>query len=273
MKHHTLVVPQRMLAAVVVMACLAGPGFAYSDDTGHNGVDYAAMSEDIDVMARILTKAVGAKYQQISGQPVGFPLIEVEGEDKDSNDMTLQLRTGKVGAAYSQYALAAAISAPDLNIRGFYVPQSGVVFALDISVRTALVTESGDKTSPEDEWQRTEREVRKGETFVTPPSKESQRRAVVNPEAVELAAETLMKAVAKHGSNMEQLYPGETITLAVRFRASTAVPFEPERWFFTAFKAAPRRVVIQIPVEAIHDYAAGKIDPEGVVRRSQVTKY
>jgi hypothetical protein len=279
MKTHKPGKSKRICAPIVIAVLATGIGpvgaAALADDTGRNGIDLEAMSEDIEVMARILTKAVGANYQRITGQPAGLPRITIGDKDEDADDVTTQFldARGNVDLALSHYALALGGTAPDLNIRGFYVPDSGVVFAMDIAVRTALATESEDEDAADDMWKMTEKEVRKGESYVPRPTKESRGRTVLDPQAVELAAETLVKAVAKHGSNMDQLHPGEAITLAVRFRASTAVPFQPDRWFFTAFKAARRRVVIQVPVETIHDFAAGRIDPEDVVSSCRVTKY
>jgi hypothetical protein len=252
-----------------------------ADGPGGNGVDFAAMAEDLEIMGRILSKSIAANSQAIAGAALGTwvapfvhlaPRIEVEDGDKSIQTVVL----GEDGAELdSARALFSAYSswASDLNVRGFYVPDSGALFTLEVMTRTSVVTETQDEDAPADLWADVERQVRRGDAQLAGVSKKLRKKAVLDPHAVDLVVESLLTAVAKHGAHIEQLAPPETVTVAVRLKPSRTALFGAVDDWAASVTCAPLRVVIQVPVEAIQAHADGTADLDEVKERSRITKY
>jgi hypothetical protein len=260
-----------MVAAMFVGT--AGPGAAAGADAiDESGFDYAAMAEDIEVMGRILTKSLRARYEKISGTAHPF-VSNTLGDTGDSSGKHVELALDSY-----RYAVAGLDSTPDLNMRGFYVPGSGLLFALDISARTTMVEESPEKEPQADLWEETEQEVRSGKARVLPVSEEPQQKRIIDPGAVDMTVDKLLTALAQHGSKVDQLDSDDSITLAIRFRPSQSIVWGSSATLFAlgsaaTSHAAPQRVIIQVPLATIRDHAGGRKDLETFKQRARITKY
>ena len=265
-----------------VVISSAGSGIiARASEPSETAFDFATMAEDIEIMARILAKSVSARHHDIAGRAkasmLGFlaPQEEVASGDCAGCHTANVYTAGTFGDAVTAYrrAVVGLGSTPDLNMRGFYVPGSGALFTLDVRARTILAAEPEGEKSPAGVWEQTEREVRRGETRMPAVHGKSQQRAVVDPEAVNATVDSLLTAIAGHGAHIEQLVSPDNITVAARFRPKQAALTDPGGGWFTAGKAAPQRVIIQVPVTAIQDHVAGKIDLDAFKERARITRY
>lgn len=269
--------------ALAVTALMVGSSpadiAAQAIDPGGEGIDLAAMTEDVEIMGRILTKAVAVHYAGISGTTVQFPQPSPKKRAGSASGKALVTTLG----LYNR-VLADRVSTPDLNMRGFYVPGSGVFFVFDVRARTVLMAKTEKEEAKGDLWEKTEEEVRKGETYVFVDSDKSQQRTAIDPEAVDTTVDLLLAAVARHGRHIEQLVPGDSITLAVRIRPHRGVTWGPDSALFAepAYfvvsnvwigDVAPQQVIIQVPVAAIEDHPAGEIDLEALKEQTRITRY
>jgi hypothetical protein len=239
-----------------------------------NRIDWPNMIEDIEIMGRILVKSLEPHYHKLTGSNKPFQRFGSAKDDESSDDTSVGLAHGYAYALgfYTQ-SLADVFGTPDLNVRGFYIPDTGVFYSLEVAVPTVLVAETEKTDVPVNLWKSTEDEVRRGGPVVPPDRKKTRHKATLDRGTVNITADSLLTAVIEHGANIDQLSRSDTITVAVRFQPAQTMLSAPMTDIFTTVSASPQRTIIQVPVSAIHDHAAGKKELERVKELTRTTHY
>lgn len=113
------------------------------------------------------------------------------------------------------------------NSRVFHLPDSGVFFALDVSLpmiekKTETKDQPAGDAPRDDEWEKYRREVRGGGSTSLPGgtyvfgSRTERSEMEIDPAAVEKLIDTALQALARHTSRVEGLSGQETLTLAMK---------------------------------------------------------
>lgn len=211
-----------------------------------------ATAEDVEVMRRLLVRSMGEALGTTSAPPAAGAVWSYSArwehdprflEDADRDDLLAFTR------AAGRYTNSAAAAGRVEHSRGFHVPGSGVIYALDLVVPTRRVPteaegeqqEEKENGRSEDLWDATEREVR-GQA---PPQEDSEGAALraysravllseawnqgrkfrteLDPVTLDAVVDAVLATLASHGSRMEGLGDDETITVAIHVTAGGTV--------------------------------------------------
>ncbi len=186
--------------------------------------------------------------------------------------------------------------------RGFRVPGNGVFYSFDLELPVALEQEAasreGSTAAQDDDWERTRREVRGGTSedtravyqiyFDAALRAGSQGRWGIDPKAREEAVDAVLRILAKHGSRLRGIAPGETIVVALfiegssgasprltrtgRAQEQTAKDGTSALTNLLAQQAPPEHLVIQVPFDALRGSTNGA-GLEELRRRASIDRY
>lgn len=271
-------------ATLLLLISTGGWRAAAQDDD----FDFATMAEDIEVMQRVLGKALAEHYS--AGRPLanaaalnawkrlatGRPPAEGKGDQDAASTMRLY------GLA-TQYMTQTALHTPNLNIAGYYVPGVGVVFTLDLPVATKKVDVEPAETPKSDLWDQSEGELRgatSNETLWF--AGQAKKRAIaLDDEALDKAVGVLIKTVGRYGSRIEQLSQGESIIIAARVSGRTTLASNDRNLIATynlvtgwaGQGGLSERLIVNVPVAALRSFAGGKLDRSELRERAEITRY
>lgn len=272
---------QRLVIGCLVVALLGvSSSGTEGDEDAREGKDLAAMAEDIEIMQRIIDRAL---QQYFAGDEPKVQLLE----------QLFEKRAGKKGKsrkakhamsgyydAVQAYSLASSRST-QFHIVGYYIPGTGVLYTLDLPTDTKEV----DVQEGEDEldlWQEIEGRLRGGRADAPSYVQEAkcERHTVVDNEALDRTVALLVQTIGEYGSRIEQLSMGESITLAARVRARNltryVMPLLATSYGLLGQNAQDlrsHRVIVNVPVRAIRDFESGRIDVATLNERAEITKY
>lgn len=283
----------KTMTAGLLTVLLCGPAAtayaaAWESPTGDAETDYTAVAEDIEIMQRILQKAL---QTHLAGRVTWFGAPKkddtwttVPGDDRRDT------ATDDLSAAHL-YALGAhhfprAAASRDFNMRGYYVPGTGVLYTLEFTAQTrqAAETEDEDREQVQDDlWKQIEGEVRGGRRPVTSPkgdffAEAKTQRYEIDPDDLNSTIEVLIKTVGQYAPRIECLGAEDFVILAAHVEPwnplDTALQFELGFAYHVTIRLSPAyRVIIKIPVAAIEDYERGKANLETLVNRCDITRY
>jgi len=211
---------------------------------------YTTLRQDVEIMQRVLEKAARIQLQNAS-----------EGEDpflSATGDAAL-------GAVYAYRGLLTGVA---LRSDGFYLPGTGILFALSVPV-PMRETPGAKEMTPEDLWQAAEREVRSGRTIPLPKDAD----AVVwtlEPAAADGTIRALLEAALLHGHRIRGLGPGEGILLHIRLvgrevRGASGQDSLDSLFTRMSSRPASEDVMVRIPVELLARAAAADRDELGAI--------
>ncbi|UCE59958.1 MAG: hypothetical protein JSU63_21250 [Phycisphaerales bacterium] len=284
-----------LVAVAVINGTLAHAAVGTERDSE---LDYAAMAEDIEIMQRILGKALqdhfnAKKLDSDEAALEALPVIanvigKVEGSVLESSVMTRQYALGINDylryLPRHQIALSAATLPSNFNIEGFYVPGTGVMYTIKFStqLKKETLVEDEDRES-EDLWNAVKTEIRGDHPRVVwnIGSTSTRTRYVLDEDDLDRTVEVLLKTVGDYGSKMTQLTSNESIFLVAnvegRIPSSWIVPYVvtdiPAALLTSRAHMAKYHLIIRIPVGAIRDYDSGAIDLTTLKNKSEVTRY
>ena len=267
----------------VLVALLTGPAAAQPARDGEEPTGFAAVAEDIEVMERIIGKAL-AKH---------FADAAKKADDSEPENMTAVLEDpSRVATAEAFYALTLASGGrqtrrSDFNVEGFYVPGVGAMFTLNLPTLLEEVDPPKEEDkSTGDLWTEAEDELR-GKTsgaawgVQTPLTKARRRKYAVDQEDLDSHLDTLFRTIGKYGSRIEQLGAGDAIVLAIRVKGRTptgkgaglAGSYRQLLFTSTGSRTTSDRVVVRIPMSAVKTYESGRSGLSDIKQASDVAQY
>ena len=255
------------------------------DAEDRKGNELDAIAEDIEVMQRLLGKALSRHYgakadageETVLGSLPQFGRFSDARKSQGDED---HLLAWYHSLAASNFSIARQTKT--FAVAGYYVPGSGAFFTLSLpaSVTEADPSPEQDKVK-DDLWSQTEGEVRgTNRHYAWIHGAEPTKTVVLDEGALNETVDVLLEAVAKYGSRIEGLSAGDSIVLAARVQPEGARAWA-NATLFAAY-AAPcgtvagpgsYRVIIQIPVSAVRDFSNDKIDLNTLRQRSEITRY
>lgn len=224
-------------------------------------------AEDIEVMRRVLVNELDALVPRTA--PEGAPL---------SDEQATLMSVYRVNA-FSWGTPRVATSA-----RGFRVPGTGAVFAIDVEAPLREVEESPEppQESTSDEWEEARRELdarrrpsSSGNRLLFGLAKEKRRRYEIDAAFVDRAVAAVKAAARKHGHRISGLGPDESILVLLHVApGSSALPLETPRaegdaasyvyWLdVPGANVRPQHVVVRVPVGAAAEkpYLDDRVEP------------
>lgn len=184
--------------------------------------------EDVEVMRRILVKEV---KEAVTPRP------RVKWQYPQQIDQGLYASDLEMGLSYSGALAATAAAASVDHSRGFHVPGSGIFYSLDVVVpahvvREAKTDEAGEEVRPDDEdvWAETLEAVRDQKppsghplvvntvvdlTYAVEVTDPRNAHWRLDEKAIEAAVDAVLATLGRHGGRIEDLRPGESITVAM----------------------------------------------------------
>ncbi len=218
---------KQIVVLLIVTAAISGILVPFVSAQGNGSTDLAAaayreMIEDIEVMRRILHKSliqhlarkkdVAADTAKIKdGETVAYTY-----DEKSDKNIPLVSHLFLEKAMYNSYKQG------NLDLRGYYIPGSGVVYSLQVGVPAREEPAAEGKENPGDLWETTESEIRRGEASHSRKTKKT-KTFVIDEKAVDAVIDHLITTVAKHASNMEHLHSSDQITLLIDFKGRTSL--------------------------------------------------
>jgi hypothetical protein len=250
-------------------ACLTLPAAAWTqvDEPPETlAKEYEALTRDIEVMRRVLEKALRAHL----APP---PAADAEG----SAETGLAGESWTVGGTSPDaisFVWGPGTILRGLRSQGFFVPGTGAMFVLEVPVPMREIDAQGMEKPPANLWEETEKEIGRG-ALVRTSRKEAPVVRVLDSEAVDGVIDRLLATVSSYGGNIENLRPSERVILFVTFVGSgrTASGEDAAKLLSEIYGASGRRptedVVLQIPVESIRP----DVDPVTLRRECRIDRF
>jgi len=273
------------LATVVVTS--GALGFDVSGK-GDETEGLGGIAEDIEIMQRLLGKALSRHYGGNAGRPGDNALNLVPWARSALDPTGSKTKDDEVALLYaitaSQHARLLSRSTR-FNVTGYYIAGVGALFTfnLPISLREVESSPEGEE-SRNDPWTQTEGEVR-GTHHAGPRllGTWSRKKMTLDETALRESIDVLLEAVGKFGLRIEGLSTGDSIVLAARLEGAGVVTWTNELWLDKARgrylnalgigASGAYRVTVRIPVSAIREFEDGDSDLRTLRQRSEITRY
>jgi hypothetical protein len=268
-----------IISCLTVMLCLRPidtPAFS-KDDAG--AVDLAAMAEDIQIMQRVIARTLQDHLEEegtaaTSADP-GVLLAKMADEEdaERASALSLYAAAGSTAQLWTRSL--------DLDVMGYYVPGTGVVFTLKLPVPVKEVDVAEEDSKP-DLWKQIESQVRgTGSPTIRlgrPPK--PVKHVTLDAGALDRAVDALVKTVGEYGARIEQLGGDESIILTARVRMQPSRP-SAEKLLATTYtvlyqwipQATADRVIIKVPVADARAFREGQVDLTAFKERCRIVKY
>lgn len=199
------------LAAVA--AVVSSGAIALEDSTTEQA------AEDVEIMRRLLVHAIDETAP--AGDEPGKVRFLTGGLAEG------QPITGPLTSFYS-FSNASVVT----HSRGFHVPGTGAIFAIDarvpvVAVEPYTAKEDGEERA-DDDWERIRREVRTGKTETQAGAFKVQFRGTptkweLDPDAIDDIERAVLQTLARHGGRIAALDEAEDITVALYLHQGTTV--------------------------------------------------
>lgn len=183
---------------------------------------YQSLKEDIEIMRRVIIKALGQYVEDQGWGNVEHKknLNEYFGyEDETEYDDDTDNPFYKAKSAYDAYTYTwgGSLFQESFGSRGIYVPGSGAVFTfeVDIPAKSDDVDEESEEEEEDDLWSETEKEY-KQKHITNLFTQNKQRTWTLEPGAREEVIRLLVGTVARHGYKIEALGEDEMVTIILK---------------------------------------------------------
>ena len=267
---------------------LAGVAPATAQDAGSGSVDFDALSEDIEIMRRVLDKALKNHTKK---------LIAKAGEDDDeqgvSPDEVAVLdesgNTINTALALSYYKLAlgnARLPGYTIrtNIEGFLLPGTGVLYTLDVpAVLKEVDPPKDDRESKDDLWNSVKEDLQESKSNLWRSRGIKARKSMtVDEEDLDQTIELLIDTILDYGSRIEQLSAGDSIILAGRLKyrqpavstsGITQGGYGVGTLWYGDTAQSRQRIIVKVPVSAVQAFKDGGISRKTCRERAEITRY
>jgi hypothetical protein len=229
-------------------------------DDGSNGPDLGVLAEQIEIMRRVLVRALLEKSVDYATNRYGSAVDFVA-------------RGKKLGAAYEDLSTTfntarGLYSNALVHARGYYLPGQGVVYTVDLYIPVKQVSEPPAEVK--DAWEEARKEVERGKNAKVVNylmQSRGRTRKILDPDAIEKGEDVLLGTLGKHASKMSKLPDGETITLAIYLKPGTS-PF-----ISTKARDWKQHVIIQAPKRELTAYGDRRCSLHDLKKRVRVTRY
>ncbi len=264
---------------------LAGVGPAAAQDAGSGSVDFDALSEDIEIMRRVLEKALKNHTKK---------LIAKSGEDDDEQVVSPEEvavldesgNTINTALALSYYKLAlgnARLPGYTIrtNIEGFLLPGTGVLYTLDVpAVLKEVDPPKDDRESKDDLWNSVKEDLQESKSNLWRSRGIKARKSMtVDEEDLDQTIELLIDTILDYGSRIEQLSAGDSIILAGRLKyrqpvvSTSGLTVRPFRAWRGDTVQSGQRIIVKVPVSAVQAFKDGGISRKTGRERAEITRY
>lgn len=271
----------------LLASLLYAPAIGQSPADGETaGTDLVAMSEDIEIMERILNKALARHFGRIEKRYAELAPENVAPTSDEPDDTWRATAFYRLATTNYQKSF---LRSANLKVEGFYVPGTGVFFTLDLPTKLEEVDPPVEQEkTDEDLWKETEGELHRGAAsalFSRQSNKKKQTRYILDQADLKRHSDVLLETIGKYGTRIEQLSTGDSIVLAVRIKAKA--PPRPKTDLTAAYNLAllqsswaggrPHRLVMRIPISAIRNYQrsqeAGRAGLSDLRKATEIVHY
>jgi hypothetical protein len=239
-----------------------------AQDKGSNPLDsegYRTVVEDMEIMRRIFEKTLSSYLGMDSSLNLDSSMAAESFESALSHLEKGKVKKESDGDLLSRlYSVNQPYFFTRFKSRGFYVPNHGIVFSLEVPVPAREVTVDKSELSHNDLWLETEKELRQGHTLNALKKDKRMKSWVLDSDVVDGVIDLLIKTVARHGQNVAHLDDEDRITLLVDFKGKSPDPLallsRESSFAFYYFMAASNasrlfeHVIIQFPVSSLSNF-------------------
>jgi len=206
---------------------------------GSSGPDLKGLSEQIEIMRRVLVRALLEKSADYATNRYGSAVDFVaRGKKLEAEYKNLATTFNWTRGLYSNALVHA---------RGYYLPGQGALYTVDLCIPVKQVAEPREETK--DAWEEARTEVQRGKNaewveYLT--QKRGRTRQILDPDAIEKGESVLLGTLGKHASKMSKLPDGEVITLAIHLNPGTTPFVTPKDhdWKMHIIIQAPKRELV-----------------------------
>ncbi len=274
-----------MITGLIAALVLPIHAAVMQDSTpAERGDEFESVTEDIEIMKRVLAKALDEHFAALSGtdrkseQPDNAESPAESGSpvDRIADVLHRAYRAGNRGLWANSYYTRA------LNIEGYYAPGVGVIFTLNLPVGIKYADLPEAKPDPaRDEWDEIEDVVRnpKSVSDLLVRANTRTKRPIVDRDDLDRSIEVLLNTIGRYGSRIERLQEkAEPIIIAarvnpVRWQVASAELKVAHNYLFAGGPATAHRLVIRISADAMRLYKGGGLDGGKLRERAEVTFY
>ncbi len=262
-------------------------------DVGSKGDDnegLGGIAEDIEIMQRLLGKALSSHYGGKAGlaRNTALGMAYQAGQSLDranlkiTNDPVSDERVAALYAIGAYQNAGLAMRSGRFDVTGYYVAGVGAMFTfkLPVSFREAEASPEGEEAE-DDPWTQTEGEVRgTRHAGLRISGARLRKNMVLDESALNESIDVLLEAVGKFGLRIEGLSASDSIVLAARLEGAgvttwtNALVLNMARGnLAAALSPGAFRVTVRIPVSAIREFADDDGDLQSLRERSEITRY
>ena len=243
------------------------------------------IAEDIEIMQRLLGKALSRHYDGNAGRAGdnALGMVPLVARALDTSAQQIANELVKARYAIGAYENAGLVSRSNrFNVTGYYVAGVGAMFTfkLPVSLREAESSPEGEEAK-DDLWAQTEGEVRGTyQPGLRIGGIRLRQNMVLDESALNDSIDVLLEAVGKFGLRIEGLSTNDSIVLAARLEGAGVIAWTNELVLnaargnlATGLSPGAYRVTVRIPVSAIREFADGDSDLRTLRQRSEITRY
>jgi hypothetical protein len=238
-----------------------------------SGVDYDAMAEDIEIMRRVLRKALTEHHAPTDRDKAPEP--------EESLNKKLTTPGAVEDSALLFYTMATKESAqtrPNYRLEGFYVPGTGALYTLNLPVAVS-VADGEDALSEHDLWTQTRAELNHRDGVRLWSTQRSQIEWEIDSTRYRETLRVLIETIGRYAGRMEQLASDEAVVVVARLQYSPPADAHVGdhlllgSYFAASGQSTAQRVVVRVPVSAIRDFDADRLEVDELVRRCDIITY
>lgn len=278
----------RIVIAICIIAAQlsAGTGPTAAQDKSGGGVDLEAMAKDVRIMERVLDQALNqhlrkSEEELSEDRSAAAAVAEVEAEMALDPESTNAKRAAELYAVLANSNARLARSSVRTNIDGYYIPGTGVIYTLDVPVYLKRKGPDAEEPATSDLWNQAENELHEkaAQSLWYRPSRVQREQIIVDEVGLNQTLNVLIDTIAEYGSRIEQLSASESIILAARVKGRApkvgggGAAAEVLRLQYMGAANSSRRVIVNVPVAVVREFAGGKVTREGCRERVEVTQY
>ncbi len=301
------------LALSTILLTTVAPGInqthalAAQEVVRSNDEFYTSISEDMEIMERILNKSLQEHYAelraaQVKAQQEANDDADDQTPDEDDTAAAGTAPSNALGGFYRtagsnydsliSYNNGYIASSANFNFDNYYIPSAGVVYTLDFSVavkeeeqpEAEVKDDEPELDEEENLWRETESQVRNNPSNTAQilartynlEEREPDPTYVIDQAALDNTVDVIINAIGKYGAKIDDLSQGESIIIVAKVSGSLNsinVERNPIRWRYLHADTPRQRLVLSFPVAELKKVAAGQLDVEDLKNRIGISMY